>query len=45
MLFFAIENQNSAEKSRCCQPELLAIADVDWTERKPVHETQETTAD
>jgi hypothetical protein len=34
MLFVAIENQNSAQKSRCCQPKLLAIADVDWTEKK-----------
>jgi hypothetical protein len=37
MLFVAIENQNSARKSRCCQPELLAIADVDWTRKKVIH--------
>jgi hypothetical protein len=24
--------QIAAQKSRCCQPELLAIANVDWTE-------------
>jgi hypothetical protein len=29
--------QNSAQKSRCCQPELLAIANVDWTKIQIVH--------
>ena len=38
MLFIAVENQNSAQKARCCQPELLAIADVDKTGRKVIHE-------
>jgi hypothetical protein len=38
MLFIAVENQNSAQKARCCQPELLAIADVDKTGGKVIHE-------